>query len=421
MAQRTRKRLRRPSWRVLIIVTAFVLIAGGGTAFAITRGNQPESAEPAATTATASLATIERTVSASGTLTPTATADEAFDASGTVEAVYVAEGDTVTEGQKLAKIDDLSLTKALLEAKVSYLSAKADYDEATSDADGSDLSDVRLSAAKAALKVAKQSYRDAKEAMSDQTLRASIAGLVTSVGIEVGDVTSGTSSASSAGGETAGASAAGNSGMGATTTTAATTSSAAVTIVGTATWQVSTTVAASDIDNVSAGLQVEMTSDDLTDTVYGIVSAVGKLPDTSSGTIVYPVTIDVTGDTSALFDGVSVDVSIIYERRTNVLTVPSAAVTTTDGAATVELVGTDGTVTTTTVEVGQTSGDQTEITSGISEGDTVQYQPFQAMGGSGSGDSERNSQMPEFGDFGVGGQGGPPSGGAPGGFPGGGQ
>ncbi len=53
----------------------------------------------------------------------------------------------------------------------------------------------------------------------------------------------------------------------------------------------------------------------------------------------------------------SVDVEIIYERRTDVLTVPALAVTRADdGTSQVTKVADDGTTQTVTVETGETSG-----------------------------------------------------------------
>ena len=56
--------------------------------------------------------------------------------------------------------------------------------------------------------------------------------------------------------------------------------------------------------------------------------------------------------------------ALIYERRTDVLTVPSAAVTTgDDGTSTVLLVDADGNQVETVVEVGESVGSLTEILS----------------------------------------------------------
>ena len=104
----------------------------------------------------------------------------------------------------------------------------------------------------------------------------------------------------------------------------------------------------------------------------------------------------------------------------------TVAVTTTDGKSTVTVVASDGTQTVTDVEVGDTSSDYTEITSGLSEGDSVLVASFTPQGNSsgnsgstqsgqggtgefpGGGSFPSGGQMPGGGSFqgGQGGQGG---------------
>jgi macrolide-specific efflux system membrane fusion protein len=151
-----------------------------------------------------------------------------------------------------------------------------------------------------------------------------------------------------------------------------------------------------------------MTSDDLADTLYGTVASVGLVSTSTSGVAAYPVVVDVTGDTTTLHDGTSVDVSIIYERRTDVLTVPALAVTTADGASTVTVQADDGTQKKVTVTTGETSGNLVEITDGLAEGDAVVLQTFQA--GTGNRQGGQNGQTGQL-----------PGGDFPGGFPGGGD
>ena len=181
-----------------------------------------------------------------------------------------------------------------------------------------------------------------------------------------------------------------------------------------------TTVDEADVARVEVGDQVEMTSDNLTDTLYGVVSAIGLVSTSTSGVASFPVTVDVTDPGEALHDGVGVDVSIVYERRTDVLTVPALAVTRgEDGGSTVTTVADDGTQQQVTVETGETSGSLVEITSGLAEGDQVLVQVVTRTGSQGGqqgqngGDGFPGGQFPG-GEF--------PSGEFPGGqFPGSGQ
>ncbi|RHA38006.1 biotin/lipoyl-binding protein [Cellulomonas rhizosphaerae] len=403
---RARWRRTRPWVRVVGAVVIVGLVATGAWWM---WWRQPASAEaqgPTTRTVEASLSTMEKTVSGTGTLEPTVQEDVSFAVSGTVTKVKVAAGDTVTKGQVLATVDTLTLDADLLSAKSTLAQAEARLSDAEDAADGSDSSDAQVAAAKAQVEVAQAGVDDADAAVDDAVLKAPAAGLVTTADLEVGDVVTTGSTGSSGGG------AAQPSSQSSTSTT---TSTGQFVIVGTGAWQVATTVSEADVANVAAGDQVEMTSDDLADTLYGTVASVGLVSTSTSGVAAYPVVVDVTGDTTTLHDGTSVDVSIIYERRTDVLTVPALAVTTADGASTVTVQATDGTQKKVTVTTGETSGNLVEITDGLAEGDAVVLQTFQA--GTGNRQGGQTGQLPGGGDF----QGGFPGGGDFQGGPGGGQ
>jgi macrolide-specific efflux system membrane fusion protein len=287
--------------------------------------------------------------------------------------VYVEEGQTVEKGDKLGRIDTLQLKADLLQAKVTLADAKARRDDSATS--------TELAANTAAVKVAQQAVDDAQDAFDGAILRAPVAGVVTSIGVEVGDSVGSSSSSP----------------------TADSASTAAFRITGTDAWQASVSVGETDMALIAKDDQVELSTDDGT-SFFGTVASIGLLPDTSSGAAAYPVTITVTGAVDGLFDGTSVTAKIVYERRTDVLTVPSAAVTTdSDGTSTVTVVGSDGAQTETQVTVGESAENLTEITAGLSEGDTVLVASF----------------TPGEGNQGTGGTGFPSGGFPSGGFPGG--
>ncbi|MFE5291186.1 efflux RND transporter periplasmic adaptor subunit [Isoptericola sp. NPDC056618] len=417
-----RLRGRRPGRRAILLgAVAVVVVAALVVWLAVLR---PRAAAPDAaaatrtTTARASTATFEDSVTTTGTLTPAVQEDVSFAASGTVQHVEVAEGDTVAKGQTLATIDTLQLGAALAQAEADLAQAEADLADAQDADDGSDAAEATVEARESAVAVAQQSADDAEDAMSDATLRAPAAGLVTSVGVAVGDTVGSTSSSGSASGEGGSGAmpgASGSSGGSGSSGSSDTADSAAFTIVGTDAWTVDVSVGEADVASIATGDQVEMTSDDLPDTVFGTVSQIGRLPSTSQGAVAYPVTVTVTGDPEGLHDGVSVDVSVVTERRSDVLSVPAAAVTTgDDGSSTVTLVADDGSTTEQAVETGETSGQLVEITSGLSEGDAVQYTTFTPGAGRGQGTGQGGGQgdLPEGFDPSRmgGGQGGPPDG-----------
>lgn len=434
MAGKLRQRLgavHRRTWVILGIVAALV-IGGGitGVVWATTR--QSAEAAPITQTSTASLETMRKTVEASGTLTPAVQEEVSFVASGTVTSIAVEAGDTVEQAQILATVDSLQMDANLLQAKADLADAQAQLASEQASADGSAASNARLAARESAVSVSEQAMADAEEASAGVTLRAPVAGLVTSVSLAVGDAVSGSSGSSSSGSGGTGSGTTGGSsgavpGMGGSSSSSSSASSdsstAQFTIVGTDSWSVSVSVGETEVGLIELDDQVELETGDGTK-LFGVVSEIGRLPSTSSGTAAFPVAIDITGETEGLFDGTSVTATIIYEQRHDVLTVPSAAVTTADdGTTTVTKVDVDGNEIEQAVTVGETSGNLTEIIEGLEEGDQVKVVVFTPGEGNASGRGGFGSgQMPDFGgempDFGNGQM---PDFSQMGGFPGGGQ
>src|SRR4051794_21403306 len=105
-----------PLSRTLGLVVVVAVAATAIWWFGI-RDASAASAEPITRTVGASLTTMEKSVSGIGTLTPTVQRDVDFTVSGTVTAVPVAVGQTVTAGQTLATVDTLQLQADLLQAR----------------------------------------------------------------------------------------------------------------------------------------------------------------------------------------------------------------------------------------------------------------------------------------------------------------
>lgn len=388
---RKRWRSARPAGRVIAVVLLAVVLAAAGTGIWWFAGRDSASAATTAATTTrdvaASLTTMQKSVSGTGTLTPKVKQDVSFAVSGTVTAVDVAAGATVTAGQALASVDTLQLNADLLSAKATLATDQAKLADLQAASTGTAAQVAQIAAASAQVAVAQSQVDSATTALSQATLTAPVAGLVTTVNVVVGQKVTGSSTTTSTGtgtGTSGGASASGSSGTsqgagsqggtgsagGSSSSASSGSSSAQFTIVGTDAYQVSVGVSDSDIAKVAVGDQVEMTSTSLSGTVFGTVSSIGLLS-TSSGVASYPVVVDVTGDVSKLHDGISVTAAIVYERRADVLAVPTAAVTTANGTSTVQKVDAEGAVQTVEVQVGETSGQLTEITSGLVEGDLV--------------------------------------------------
>jgi multidrug efflux pump subunit AcrA (membrane-fusion protein) len=113
-----------------------------------------------------------------------------------------------------------------------------------------------------------------------------------------------------------------------------------------------------------------------------------------------------TTQTVTLKDGLSATVNIISQQANNVLIIPSKAITRQGQNSTVQVV--NGTTTETrVVKTGITDGTNTEITSGLTDGEIVTYKLSTSTSSSSSSTTNSNQQQ---GIPGIGG-GGPPQGG----------
>jgi multidrug efflux pump subunit AcrA (membrane-fusion protein) len=192
-----------------------------------------------------------------------------------------------------------------------------------------------IDAARAELTLAQQNARLA-------TLTSPIAGTVASVSISVGSAVSASSS------------------------------SASIRVVGSGQKRVTTTVGIADVDRVKPGQSVRIVVDGVSTPLQGKVTFVGVLntSGTSGTTTTYPVTILLDPTSLALYDGAGASVSIDVGKVSDVLTVPVSALHPIGSAYTVTI-DTNGTLTTTRVQIGAVGADSVQLTSGVREGDRV--------------------------------------------------
>jgi macrolide-specific efflux system membrane fusion protein len=127
-----------------------------------------------------------------------------------------------------------------------------------------------------------------------------------------------------------------------------------------------------DVTKVKVGDKATITLDALPDKTYtGKVIAVDTSGTVSSGVVSYTTTIQLDSDTADILSNMSATANIITDVRDNVIIVPVAAVqTATDGTTTVRELK-NGQLTSVPVEVGKSNSTQTEIISGVNEGDSV--------------------------------------------------
>jgi len=126
-----------------------------------------------------------------------------------------------------------------------------------------------------------------------------------------------------------------------------------------------------DVSQIKPGQKATVTIDSLTDKTFtGKVVSVDRVGTVTSGVVNYPVIIRLDTSSDQILPNMAASVSIIIATKSDVLLVPSSAVQTQEGQTTVKVLK-NGQQQIVSVEIGLSSDTQTEIVSGLSEGDEV--------------------------------------------------
>ncbi len=448
-ARELRTALRRPS-----VPTAILLVLCGIAVGVAVGVIGPASAKQApATTVTAERGTVQKTVTGSGSLEASSTANLNFQTSGTISRVYVHAGEHVQKGQLLATLDETDARASVSEAQANLDSAQASLHSAkvgststtqsTSSspttgtaAGGSGSSEspaakaANIASAEASVESAQVALDNAESTLEQTKLRATMDGLVASVSGEAGQAvtagtnldtssssrgtsgaaggTSGTSAGASASGAGAGSSTSSSSGS---SSSSSNSSSAVVVLENLDQMKLSVDFSEADIADIKVGKPASVTVSALGDRQFAAkVTEIGLVSSTSNGVVSYPVTLVLTQASSQLKPGMTGSAEVVVAQADGVIAIPSSALT--GNSVKVEE---NGETVTKQVTTGLAGDSTTEITSGLAVGDKVVIQTQSALGGAGGASGGLPSGGPPGGlSGGIGGGSGPP-----GGFPGG--
>jgi HlyD family secretion protein len=236
-------------------------------------------------------------------------------------------------------------------------SAQRQLDEqrATAAVDAQPPSQGTIDSAEAQVNSAEVGVEEAEQTLADTVLRAPVAGTVASIAAVVGQSSSSTSSASTSSTSSA---------------SAASSTSGLVTLVNLSGLEVDTMVAEADVTKVKVGQSAQVALSASNVTIDGTVTAIDTNDTVTNNVVEYGVHVTLDASAATIRIGQTASVTVTTGRRTNVLSVPSAAITSIGGRETVTLRadGTDRQVVVQTGLVGETG---TQITSGVSEGDVV--------------------------------------------------
>jgi macrolide-specific efflux system membrane fusion protein len=348
----------------LKLLLILVLVAVGGAAIFVSLGGLPANASGGTTylTSAAAVGDVTAEIAATGTIETTATYGLAFGraaalvgddgasngpesgATWPVAEVTVEVGDAVTAGDVLATANTTRLEQDLASAVNTLRTSNiqvAIAEEALADADTTDEERQAKMTLYNAQNQHTQAVRDRDDLRADlkhPTLIAPVDGIVTAVAIAAGaDAPSGD----------------------------------AITIAAT-TYEVTADVVESDVAAIRTGQPATITVDALGVEVEAAVVAIAPLASGGDGSVVsYPVTIRLEDVPAGLRPGMSADVTITTASVAGVLTVPSAALSGTDGSYSVRVLDATGAPAARDVEVGLMTDTLVEISSGLAAGELV--------------------------------------------------
>ena len=366
---------------VVVNGTLGVLLAGGVGVAYLSLGGDGEEPTTSGRTTTVSRGSLVESVSASGSVESAKSSALGFGGSGTVKKIYVAVGDEVEKGARLAVLDQTEAREDLEAARANLAAAEEDTDSAQG---------------YAGYVQAQNAVKSAQRALDGTVIYAPFAGTVTAVNGSVGESASSSSST--------GSSTAGNS------SGTATGSNGFIEIANPSKMKVEGAFTESDTTKLKVGQSATVTFNALSGvTANGKVTQISTEPTTTNNVVSFDVVITLTDKPAKVRIGQTSTVTVEVSRAEDVLYVPSAAVSTAGGQSTVTVLE-NGKPVVRTVTTGITGDSGVEIKSGLEEGDQVQ---LTISGSTTSG----NGGFPGGGNTG----GGPPGGGNMGGFPGGGR
>ena len=214
-------------------------------------------------------------------------------------------------------------------------------DEARLSSDESNGSSTsQIDSDEAAVTSAKSQVASAQQNLADAKLTSTIAGTVASVSLTVGQSVSGSGSSSSSAASGSTGSTPSNGGVGLSSSASSSSSSASsgsgqIVVVSTNSFDVDATVDDTQVGQIKIGDQVTVTPSDSSTAVYGTVTSVGLVAQSSSNVASFPIVVAITGTPSGLYAGSSASLSITTVQLNDVVEVPTSTISYSNGQATV--------------------------------------------------------------------------------------
>jgi HlyD family secretion protein len=364
---------------VIIIV---VLVVAALAVIGVMRSRRPQI--PDVRTAQVERAGVVKAVVATGEIRPYAVAEVKSRIGGVVRRFFVEEGDSVTRGRQLAEIVPTATPAELVYArehvKTSRLQMEQSQrklkrleelarqelvppedledaetrlalDAARYDAALAELSVLEQGSARALTPTEEPVTDETAEALTDMTITSPIDGIVLSKNVDEGSAVIPISSA-----------------YGGTSL---------MTLADVSSMHFEGDLDESDVAKIRLNMPAKVYVDAYPDTVFaGLLTRIAPQGIKDEGVVNFNVEAEITDDAGLLRTGMSADVQLVLDERTDVLTLPEGAIAYSGDSTFVDLLDPDapeGKIRR-AVEVGLSDGIRTEITGGLEEGDRVVLQ-----------------------------------------------
>ena len=362
------------STRKRAVVTLIILLIGGYLLWGKIKGDEPEQKMQ---TVEVQKGTIVSSVTASGNVISSNIENITTQASGTVKKVYISDGDEVYAGQKLVEIDlDVQGQQNQATAYSTYVSAANALNSAKNN--------YRLTQASLAV-----TYDEIQGHETDETLeikedrtRAEVAndnaydGVITAEArLSSAALAYRTSSAiitAPSSGVVKSVTVAEGMNIGATETASGARANQRVATIGTEGLPITTfNVNEIGVSLIEPGQKATIMLDSIVDKTFtGKVVSVDRVGTITNNVTTYPVIVQFDTSSDQILPNMATAANIILDTKSDVLIVPSQAVKYQDGQESVTLIR-NNQEQNVAVEIGISNDIQTEIISGLNEGDAV--------------------------------------------------
>lgn len=354
--------IKRRRWR-LIAATAAVLVLSGGALLWIKGSGSGRENKLANYTATAERGTLPGVITASGELEAIRRVNVSPKRQGLLDALFVDEGDAVTKGQVLARMEIGDFTDRMDELSALERQARADYEAKRADylryrklkdsgaISASDLGGFRAAflSSKEALAAAKERIQQRDVEGSDLLIRAPFSGVITERFAEPGAFVTPTTTASANAGATSASIVELSEGL-----------------------EVVAKVPENDIGRIRVGQNASVRVDAFPDQRFPArVRDIAPRAEKTDNVISFEVELTLIDPPPTLRIGMTVDVDFQTGRTAESTLVPTVAIVTENGQPGVLLVGKDNQPRFQVVELGSSSGSQSAILSGVKPGSKV--------------------------------------------------